>query len=347
MRGGTLRYVTYLRHPPHSPPLPSPFPPALQENAGTPCVYAVAERLREWLQAHNEPAGSGSAYDEMLKRQKAKDAPAGERGGRVTARGRRCRQGARRYGVRCGPHPGLPNTRKYAHAHSSPPTPLPASTTHPLSAGGASGPSALSRADDPSIKHKVVVSAQEEDEALRRKREGTPVTPESFAVWSGRYEAECEELRRREEEAGTAHLSTTRFYGPRPIRGRLTGRQMFEQDSSLAFSDAALLEAEGAVLAGGLAPGAVGANGSGVPIDTSLFAGEDDLGDDLEGLELDDSDEDDSDYEGSDDDEEDGEEDDDDDEDVGAGAGRGKSGGGGGGGGGGKGIVAGPKGGKR
>ena len=35
-------------------------------------MYAVAERLREWLQRHNEPAGSGSGYDEMLKRQRVK-----------------------------------------------------------------------------------------------------------------------------------------------------------------------------------------------------------------------------------------------------------------------------------
>ena len=42
-----------------------------EENAGAPLCYAVAERLREWLQEHNEPAGEGSAYDEMLKRQRA------------------------------------------------------------------------------------------------------------------------------------------------------------------------------------------------------------------------------------------------------------------------------------
>ena len=43
------------------------------ENAGTPLVYVVAERVREWLQEHNEPAGEGSAYEEMLKRQRAKE----------------------------------------------------------------------------------------------------------------------------------------------------------------------------------------------------------------------------------------------------------------------------------
>ena len=42
-------------------------------NAGAPLVYVVAERVREWLQEHNEPAGEGSAYEEMLKRQRAKE----------------------------------------------------------------------------------------------------------------------------------------------------------------------------------------------------------------------------------------------------------------------------------
>lgn len=70
--------------PTHVPPTPSPPNPCAppQENAGGgPCMYAVAERLREWLQAHNEPAGSGSAYEEMLKRQKkAAEGDKGESG---------------------------------------------------------------------------------------------------------------------------------------------------------------------------------------------------------------------------------------------------------------------------
>ena len=53
------------------------------DNAGAPLVYVVAERVREWLQEHNEPAGEGSAYEEMTKRQRAKEreaagAPTGE-----------------------------------------------------------------------------------------------------------------------------------------------------------------------------------------------------------------------------------------------------------------------------
>ena len=72
-------------------------------------------------------------------------------------------------------------------------------------------------------------------------------------------------------------ISTTRFYGPRPVKGRLTGKQMFEADATLVFSDAA---AEGD--AGG---GGGGGGGGGVAIDESLFAAAD-----LEGLTSDDDD---------------------------------------------------------
>lgn len=75
------------------------------ENAGVAMVYSIAERVRDWLREHNEPEGSGSAYDEMMKkqRQKAKaeaaataaasgggaaydpSAPSGGRGGKISA----------------------------------------------------------------------------------------------------------------------------------------------------------------------------------------------------------------------------------------------------------------------
>ena len=88
-------------------------------------------------------------------------------------------------------------------------------------------------------------------------------------------------------------VSTTRFYGPRPVKGRLTGRQMFEADASLVFSDAAAIDESEA---GGGAGG-----GAGVPIDESLFLG---------GAEL--SDDDDSDFEpgSGEEEEEDGEDED-------------------------------------
>jgi hypothetical protein len=50
-----------------------------EENRGTPLVYTVVDRLREWLRERNEQQGDGSAFDEMMRRQKA-EAAKGEAG---------------------------------------------------------------------------------------------------------------------------------------------------------------------------------------------------------------------------------------------------------------------------
>lgn len=103
---------------------------AAVEHAGEPCLYAVAERVREWLSERNERPSDGSAFDDMVRRQRMKDA-------------------------------------------------APAGPTQ-----------AFSREDDPSVQHRVVVSAAEADEATRRKRDGTPVTTASFFAWREAFEAE-------------------------------------------------------------------------------------------------------------------------------------------------------------
>jgi hypothetical protein len=111
---------------------------AALENAGAPYVFAVAERLREWLTAHNEKPSDGSAFDDMMRRARAKEAPV-------------------------------------------------------------SASAAFSREDDPSIKRRVVISAAEEDSAEKRKRDGTPVTPESFSAWRAAFEADLAERARMDE----------------------------------------------------------------------------------------------------------------------------------------------------
>jgi len=85
---------------------------AVEEHAGAPCMYAVAERLREWLQAHNEPPGSGSGYEEMVKRQRAKESGGGAGAGKG-ARGRRlwCGFGLAREALRLA-------CRGSSHSHS-------------------------------------------------------------------------------------------------------------------------------------------------------------------------------------------------------------------------------------
>lgn len=230
-----------------------------QENIGAPAVYAVAERVREWLIEHNEQPSDGSAFDEMMRRQRAK---ASGGGGAANGAG-------------------------------------------PEEAGGKQA-GAFDRENDPSIKKRNIVSAEEIDEAVRRKKYGTPVTAEAFFAWRAAFEAE---MAARPVDPSQAWMTA------QVPKGRLTGRQMFERDSSLATSDVALAAAaERAAAAakagagsggGGAAAGAAGdAEGA---VDESLFlAGADDDLDDLD---------DDEDYEPGDEDDEDEEWDEEDEED--------------------------------
>ena len=63
--------------------------------------------------------------------------------------------------------------------------------------GGGGGGGALTRELDPSIKKKAAAYV-EEDEGVRRRRDGTPVTPESFLKWRAGFEAE---MQRAKEDA--------------------------------------------------------------------------------------------------------------------------------------------------
>ena len=184
---------------------------AALEAAGTALVYVVAEACREWLSARNEKPSDGSAFDEMIRRARAKEAP-------TTVAG------------------------------------------------------AYSREDDPSIVRRVLVSAAEaEDSVTRRKRDGTPVTAESFALWREKFDAEMAEARKLEEETCVttrfqrgyyyyrhSHIIQSHPIAPLPQlssdekdgaaaarkipRGALTGRQLFEagklkEDSTAAGAD--------------------------------------------------------------------------------------------------------------
>ena len=197
-----------------------------EENAGTPLVYAVAERLREWLQEHNEPAGEGSAYEEMLRGQRAKEREAS------------------------GVGKGAPDVAvaMLCSSNSVPERGSAAQTAAlelrcvqllftcvPVSCDvvGAVTVSAYSRDADPSIKNKLAApESRLEEEARRlgsrkaplfvsvclrenarftpaafsnrpfqfRRREGTPVTAEAFAIWRAGFEAELEAKRRADED---------------------------------------------------------------------------------------------------------------------------------------------------
>ena len=92
--------------------------------------------------------------------------------------------------------------------------------------------SALSREADPSIIRKTVYT-EEENEVVRRKRDGTPVTPEAFLAWRTKFDAEMELKAKEDESKG---LEVMIGYGKK-FTGKLTGKQLFEADSTLSTSD--------------------------------------------------------------------------------------------------------------
>lgn len=155
-------------------------------------------------------------------------------------------------------------------------------------------PVAYKLEEDPSLAklgRKVVVSAAVEDEVTRKKREGTPVTLETFMAWRQRFEREmAAEAKRRAEEdlktSGAAMVAGTGFVVLDPLTGRpkLTGKQLFESDSSLVMSDTLALETDAVVEE----PSATSPVVEAVEytVDASLF-----LADDIEGVDLDDDEE--------------------------------------------------------
>ncbi|CAH3035285.1 unnamed protein product [Pocillopora meandrina] len=90
---------------------------------------------------------------------------------------------------------------------------------------------------------------KEAEEAEKNKFSGTPVTLETFVAWRRAFEQEMMQTKENKIEM---------------LKGKLTGRQLFEQDDSMRDSDAAFLESE-------------------VKVDESLFQ-------DLDDLDLDDED---------------------------------------------------------
>jgi RWD domain len=89
---------------------------------------------------------------------------------------------------------------------------------------------------DPSVKHKFITSAADEDEGVRKRRDGTQVTVENFMAWRLKFEKEMELKKKLEEEASGGSATA------KVEKGRLTGKQMFLEDSSLAMSDMQALD---------------------------------------------------------------------------------------------------------
>jgi len=75
-----------------------------------------------------------------------------------------------------------------------------------------------------------------EEEEERKKHEGTKVTVESFLAWKAKFDQEQKEL---EEENQLKQKKKNEF---KKIKNVLTGRQLFEQDTTLLDSDKAFAE---------------------------------------------------------------------------------------------------------
>ncbi|GAA5913688.1 hypothetical protein JCM6882_008720 [Rhodosporidiobolus microsporus] len=88
---------------------------------------------------------------------------------------------------------------------------------------------------------------RKEEEAIAAKSRGTPVTKESFALWSAKFEAELAAQQKQEEEERIRALPPKEREEARRWAGKLTGRQQFEQDAALSTSDLAGLVDEGDV----------------------------------------------------------------------------------------------------
>ncbi|GJN88281.1 hypothetical protein Rhopal_001246-T1 [Rhodotorula paludigena] len=78
-----------------------------------------------------------------------------------------------------------------------------------------------------------------EEEAAAAKKRGTPVTKESFAAWSAKFEAEYAAQLKREEEERIRALPPKEREEARRWAAKLTGRQLFEQGAVTLESDAA------------------------------------------------------------------------------------------------------------
>ncbi|GAA5900705.1 Gir2p [Sporobolomyces salmoneus] len=77
-----------------------------------------------------------------------------------------------------------------------------------------------------------------EEAAIAKKREGTKVTKESFASWSVKFEKEMQEVRKKEEQERLKGLPGKEREEAKRFLAKLTGRQLFESDSTLVGSDA-------------------------------------------------------------------------------------------------------------
>ncbi|KAH9951321.1 RWD-domain-containing protein [Amylocystis lapponica] len=83
-------------------------------------------------------------------------------------------------------------------------------------------------------------------EAEEARTRGTPVTVETFLAWKAKFDHEIALRRAREEDEKLKGLTAKEREEYKRLGTRLSGRQLFERDKSLAVSDDSLVD-EGAV----------------------------------------------------------------------------------------------------
>ncbi|KAJ2158162.1 rwd domain-containing protein [Coemansia sp. RSA 552] len=84
------------------------------------------------------------------------------------------------------------------------------------------------------LKRKREARLQKEIEADQAKFVGTPVTPENFLEWKRRFEAEMALDATRLADTASTDDKAPRRTTVKGSEGKLTGRQLFEQDRTLA-----------------------------------------------------------------------------------------------------------------
>lgn len=129
----------------------------------------------------------------------------------------------------------------------------------------------LNTRKDESVKRKdeqIERKKREVDEAEMKRFEGTRVTVDSFMIWKLKFDAEMAEIRAKSGEKDES----------KALKGKLTGRQLFERDATLNQSDLKFLEED--AMAGESVGKDISYDMAGVAIDTSLFDDLDDEDDD-------------------------------------------------------------------
>lgn len=95
-------------------------------------------------------------------------------------------------------------------------------------------------------KHEESEKERQIIEAEEARTRGTPVTPDAFLAWKAKFDKELAVKKAKEDAEKMKSMTPKEREEYKRLGTRLTGRQLFERDTTLATADASL-EEEGAV----------------------------------------------------------------------------------------------------